>query len=215
VVATLPELLPVLDYQAAAELSAGGEFPFAATAIFESPGVPARNYRHRAVLTGLQADATYDFVVIQGGSAYANTFDTAPPIDTPNLLRFIAISDSETLVRGRTRFREWARSTPQSPESTGRPEATGRGRDQYFLSETEGYQRNLARIQSRQPDLLIMPGDLVEGTGNEQQRRWDEFWRHNAGSYGDLLGGVPLVAAIGNNCIFNGTAAPGTNFNVN
>lgn len=215
VIATQPELLPVLDYQAAGELSAGGEFPFAATAIFESPGVPARNHRHRAVLRGLESGATYDYWVFQGESFHSNTFDTAPPQDTDQTLRFIAIADSETLVRGRTRFREWARSTPQTPDSTGRPSGSGRGRDQYFLSETEGYQRNLARIKSRQPDMLIMAGDLVEGTGNEQQRRWDEFFRHNAGSYDDLLSGVPLVAAIGNNCIFNGTAAPGTNFNVN
>jgi hypothetical protein len=208
-----PVLLPVLDYQADAELNAGGEFPFADTAIFEAPGVPARNWRHAVRVTGLQADAQYTYTVTQGASSYSNTFRTAPTADTVRPLRFIAISDSETLVRGRTRFRDWSPNVPQVPGSTGRPEGGGIGSSLYFLPETEGYRRNLEQIEARNPDAIIMPGDLVEGTGNEQQRRWDEFWRHNAGEYDDLLSGRPLFAAIGNNCIFNGTAG-GANPNV-
>lgn len=209
-----PTLLPILDYQAAAELAAGGEFPFADTAIFEAPGVPARNWRHAVNVSGLEPDSLYTYTVTQGESSYSNTFHTAPTPESRRALRFIAISDSETLVLGRTRFREWAATTPQTPGSTGRPVGTGPGRTQYFTTETEGYRQNLLQIGARNPDVLIMPGDLVEGTAVEQQRRWDEFWRHNAGEYDDLLSARPIVAAIGNNCIFNGTAAPGTNENV-
>jgi hypothetical protein len=210
VIASEPVLVPTLDYQASAELSAGGAFPFATTAIFSSPGVPARNWRHRVPVTGLQPDTEYAFTVTQGASTYSNTFRTAPAPDTDRTLRFHVVSDSETLVLGRTRFREWSRTTPQTPGSTGRPTGTGRGRTTYFLTETVGYDENIAAMKSRDADLLIMPGDLIEGTANEQQRRWDEFWRHNAGEYDDLLSGRPIVAAIGNNCIYNGPS-PDTN----
>jgi hypothetical protein len=136
VLPSMPMLEPVLDYQAADELNAGGEFPFADTAIFEAPGVPARNWRHRVRVTGLQADALYTYTVTQGDSSYTNTFRTAPTADTDRSMRFIAISDSETLVRGRTRFRDWSRTTPQVPGSTGRPDGSGIGRTLYFLPET-------------------------------------------------------------------------------
>jgi 3',5'-cyclic AMP phosphodiesterase CpdA len=207
VVPSAPVLMPVLDYQIAAELNAGGAFPFATTAIFEAPGVPARNYKHSVTLTGLAPDTQYAYTVTQGASTYSNTFRTAPLATTERSIRMAVMSDSETLVLGRTRFREWSRTTPQAAGSTGRPAGSGRGRDQYFVTETQGYQENIKQIELRNPDLLVMPGDLIEGTGNEQQRRWDEFWRHNAGQYDDLLSGRPLIAAIGNNCIFNGVGA--------
>ncbi|MFN5495707.1 MAG: hypothetical protein ACK5C3_03895, partial [bacterium] len=199
-----PVLEPVLDYQIASELNATGSFPFATTAIFASPGVPARNYRHRVTVGGLQPDTEYTYTVTQGASSYSNTFRTAPTTGTGRNLRFIAISDSETLVLGRTRFREWSRTTPQTSSSTGRPAGTGRGKDQYFLTETGGYRENIRSIESRNADMLIFAGDLIEGTGSECQRRWDEFWRHNAGEYDDLFSGMPFIAAIGNNCIYNG-----------
>ena len=199
-----PVLVPVLDYQISAELNATGAFPFATTAIFSAPGVPARNYRHRVTVSGLQPDTEYTYTVVQGASTYTNTFRTAPTPDTNRNLRFIAISDSETLVLGRTRFREWARTTPQVSGSTGRPAGTGRGKDAYFLTETVGYRENIKYIESRNADMLIFAGDLIEGTANECQRRWDEFWRHNAGEYDDLFSGMPFIAAIGNNCIYNG-----------
>jgi len=204
VLASTPALDPVLDYQVAAELNAGGEFPFSTTAILDAKGQPARNWRHRVNITGLAADTEYTYTVAQGGSSYSNSFRTAPTVGGGRTLRFLAISDSETLVRGRTRFREWARTTPQTPASTGRPAGTGRGRDQYFLSETEGYRQNIANMKARGADMLLFAGDLIEGTANECQRRWDEFWRHNAGEYDDLFSGMPFVAAIGNNCIYNG-----------
>jgi hypothetical protein len=212
VLTSAPVLVPDLDYQIAGELNAGGAFPFATTAIFEAPGVPARNWRHRVNVSGLEADTEYTYTVTQGASTYSNTFRTAPASDTSRRIRLHAISDSETLVLGRTRFREWASTPPQTPGSTGRPAGTGRGRSQYFLTETVGYQENIKNMKAREADLLVFAGDLVEGTGTEQQRRWDEFWRHNAGEYDDLFSGVPFVAAIGNNCIYagggNGSANP-------
>ena len=210
VLTSSPILVPVLDYQFAGELNATGAFPFSTTAIFASPGVPARNWRHRLALTGLAADTEYQYTVTQGSSSYSNSFRTAPTASTSRSMRFVAISDSETLVLGRTRFREWSRTTPQVAGSTGRPSGNGRGRDQYFLTETGGYRENIKNIESRDADMLIFAGDLVEGTGSEQQRRWDEFWRHNAGEYDDLFSGMPFVAAIGNNCIYNG-GSPDTN----
>ena len=161
VLASTPELDVVLDYQAAAELSAGGEFPFATTAIFDAAGDPARNFRHEVRITGLAPDTEYQYTVMQGDSSYSNTFRTAPTPETDRTIRLAIYSYSETLVRGRTRFREWARTTPQTAESTGRPEGEGRGRNQYFLSETVGYQENIKQIQLRDPDLIVMPGDLI------------------------------------------------------
>ena len=199
-----PAVVPVLDYQAPAELGAGGAFPFATTAIFDGTGAPARNFKHSVTLSGLSPDTQYTYTVTQGASTYTNTFRTAPLATSTRPIRMAVLSDSETLVSGRTRFREWARTTPQHPASTGRPAGSGRGRDQYFVTETLGYQENIKQIELRNPDMIVMPGDLIEGTANEQQRRWDEFWRHNAGQYDDLLSGRPIVAAIGNNCIFAG-----------
>jgi 3',5'-cyclic AMP phosphodiesterase CpdA len=206
VLTSSPTLIPVLDYQIPAELTAGGAFPFATTAIFEA-GQPARNFKHALTVTGLAPDTEYTYTVSQGASTYSNTFRTAPLATTQRSMRFHVVSDSETLVSGRTRFREWARSTPNLPGSTGRPAGTGRGRDAYLVTETLGYQENIKQMELRDPDMIIMPGDLIEGTGAEQQRRWDEFWRHNAGQYDDLLSARPLIAAIGNNCIFNGVGA--------
>jgi len=202
-----PVLVPVLDYQIPAELTAAGAFPFATTAIFEAPGVPARNWKHQIVLTSLQPGAEYAYAVVQGTTTHRGSFETARLATDARSLRFAVLSDSETLVSGRTRNREWARTTPQLPGSTGRPTGTGRGRDAYLLTETVGYIENIRQIEQRDPDMIIMPGDLIEGTGAEQQRRWDEFWRHNAGEYDNLLSNRPIVAAIGNNCIFNGVGA--------
>ena len=170
---------------------------------------PAVNYKHSVTLTGLQPGSTYDYVATQGASTFAGTFATAPLPSTNEALRFAVLSDSETLIIGRTTNREWSVGA-QAPGSTGRPAGTGPGRSTYILTETVGYQENIKAIKSRQPDVIVMPGDLIQGTTSEQQRRWDEFWRHNAGEYDTLLTSVPLVAAIGNNCIFmNGANTDG------
>jgi 3',5'-cyclic AMP phosphodiesterase CpdA len=201
VLSSTPELQTVLDYQYATELAASN---FIATSVRDGVA-PARNYKHSVRIEGLTPGTEYTYVVTQGGTTYSNLIRTAPLASDTAPIRFSVISDSETLVLGRTRFREWSRSTPRDPAGDSRPSGTGRGRDTYFLTETVGYVENIKQIKARDPRFVVMPGDLIEGTANEQQRRWDEFWRHNAGEYDDLLSGRPVIAAIGNNCIFAGT----------
>jgi 3',5'-cyclic AMP phosphodiesterase CpdA len=205
-----PALLPELDYSAQER------------AISPRPADMLPNnsaFKHTFTATGLAADTLYTYSVTAGTATFTGTFRTAPVTGAARALRLAVLSDSETLVSGRTTFREWSRSTPQTSDSTGRPPVipggstvANRGRDRYLLTETDGYQRNLAAIDDRNPDLVVMPGDLIEGSGNalETHRRWDEFWRHNAGQYDDVLSKRPLVPAIGNNCIFSGSIIEAT-----
>jgi hypothetical protein len=37
--------------------------------------------------------------------------------------------------------------------------------DAYPLTETVGYQENLRIVSQRNPDFIVMPGDLVQGGG--------------------------------------------------
>ncbi|MCA3004722.1 MAG: metallophosphoesterase family protein [Planctomycetaceae bacterium] len=196
-------LAPELDYDLPGEDSAT---PVANDTRVLLNNAPARNYKHAVRVTGLQPDTQYTYTLTWAGTEFSRTFRTAPASTTERTLRFGVYSDSETLVSGRTRFREWNVGA-QAPGSTGRPAGTGRGRNNYFLTERDGYAANIAFMKTLNPDMVIMPGDLIEGTAAEYQRRWDEFWRHNAGQYDDLLTTRPMVAAIGNNCIFLGAGA--------
>jgi hypothetical protein len=197
VVNSTPELQPVLAY-----------FPAEVSISPRPADMAAGNntkHKHQAVLTGLQAGSVYSYTVTQGVSTFSGTFKTAPVAGAAVPVRITALSDSETLIIGRTTKREWSRQVPQLPGSTGRPAGTGPGRDAYVMTETAGYIANLENLKARTPDLIVMPGDIVQGTGgNEGQRRWDEFWRHNAGEYGNPASFAPIIAAIGNNCIFGG-----------
>ena len=204
-----PLLMPELGYNLPGEDAAT---PAANDQRVIHNGLPALNFKHSVRVTGLQPATEYTYTVTQGTTVFTRSFRTAPLASTTQPIRLAVFSDSETLVSGRTRFREWATGA-QAPGSTGRPAGTGRGRNNYLLTETAGYIENIKLIDSRNPDLVVMPGDLIEGTASEHQRRWDEFWRHNAGEYDDLLSKRALVAAIGNNCIFLGSApgVQGTN----
>lgn len=51
-------------------------------------------------------------------------------------------------------------------------------------------------LESFDPDFIAIAGDIVE-SGNEQ-RDWDEFWKHNAGQYNNIAGSVPIFPAVGN-----------------
>ena len=190
---TTPDLRPEVDYAASEKAltprPADMQWP------------DNSNYKHAVTVTGLQPDSVYSYVATQGMNTFEGSFRTAPSSDTQRPIRLAVYSDSETLVVGRTTNREWNVGA-QAPGSTGRPAGTGRGRTTYFLTETVGYQQNIGFLKSRNPDLVVMPGDLIQGSGAEPQRRWDEFWRHNAGEYDTLLSFIPIVAAIGNNCIF-------------
>lgn len=71
-----------------------------------------------------------------------------------------------------------------------------RSNTSYALTETEGYRRNLQIVNSRNPDFLLKPGDLVQGGG--YQPGWDEFFRHNAGEFDNGLSRYPILPALGN-----------------
>ncbi|MEM0915232.1 MAG: metallophosphoesterase family protein [Planctomycetota bacterium] len=155
------------------------------------------NWKHQAALTGLSPDTTYNYSVNQNGTIFDNTFKTAPTSSNWDSIRFIAMSDSETEPRGNTNQRDWSVGA-QAPGSLGRPNLPkdGSGRDLYPLTETVGYQQNMRIVNERNPDFVVMPGDLVQGGG--YQSGWDEFWRHNAGEYDTSFSNKPLLPAYGN-----------------
>lgn len=172
------------------------------------------NFKHSIEVRGLQPDTTYHYRVTQGTDSFTSTFATAPNRDRWSTIRFIAMADSETEPLGRVTRREWqpgalADGSSDRPSLTGSQWATtfgtsGSGANQtlrYALTETDGYNRNLAIVNSRNPDFLLMPGDLVQGAG--YQPAWDEFFRHHAGGYENSLSGnglsrYPILPALGN-----------------
>lgn len=168
------------------------------------------NFKHMIDVRALQANTTYSYTVTQGGSTFQSTFRTAPTLDNWTSVRFIAMSDSETEPAGRTTRREWQPGA-LAAGSLDRPSAaSGSTWDQkfgtraqggtrilnYALTEDEGYRRNMEIVNSRNPDFLMMPGDLVQGGG--YQPGWDEFFRQNAGSVASGLSSYPILPALGN-----------------
>ena len=197
-----PEFLPKLRYtQAELSQSVGGLAP--GSWLYSSD-----NYRHAVDIRGLQAGTAYTYTVTQGASSFTREFRTAPTAKDWTNIRFIAMSDSETEPAGRNSRREWQPGdvAPGSvrPALAGSQWATkfgtsGSGANQvlrYALTETEGYKRNLQIVESRNPDFIVMPGDLVQGGG--YQPGWDEFFRHTAGEYDDVLTERPILPALGN-----------------
>ena len=167
-------------------------------------------YKHTVDVNGLEPGKPYRYTVRHGGSTFDEMFHTAPTRDTWRRIRFVAMSDSETEPLGRVTRREWAPGS-LAPGGLARPSAEPGGVwDQVFgttvlssvrtlrypLTEDEGYRRNLQVVEQRDPDLLLMPGDLVQGGG--YQPGWDEFFRHNAGGVANGLSRRPLVPALGN-----------------
>jgi 3',5'-cyclic AMP phosphodiesterase CpdA len=172
--------------------------------------VAGDNYKHSIDVRSLQANATYQYAVTQGGSVFQSSFKTAPTPQAWSSIRFIAMSDSETEPAGRTTRREWQPGA-LGAGSLDRPSSSiGGAWDQkfgtrvqagvrilnYSLTEDEGYRRNMAIVNSRKPDFLMMPGDLVQGGG--YQPGWDEFFRQNAGSVASGLSSYPILPALGN-----------------
>jgi hypothetical protein len=166
-------------------------------------------HKHAVDVRGLQPGTTYGYTLTQGGQTFSSTFATAPVRNDWSSIRFIALSDSETDPAGRVSRREWQPGA-LAPTSLARPAlsgsqwatsfgTSGSGVNQvlrYALTETEGYRRNLAIVDSRNPNFIVMPGDLVQGGG--YQPGWDEFFRHNAGEYDDVLSKRPILPALGN-----------------
>ena len=174
----------------------------------ESWLIDDNNYKHTVAIDGLEPGQTYSYTVTQGDTTFTSTFETAPIATDWSSIRFIAMSDSETEPRGRVTYREWQPGLlaegSERPSLTGSQWATtfgtsGSGTAQtlrYALTETEGYQNNLAIVNSRDPDFLLMPGDLVQGGG--YQPGWDEFFRHTAGEFDSGLSEYPILPALGN-----------------
>ncbi len=162
------------------------------------------NFKHSVLLEGLQPGTKYSYTVRQGSSTFESTFRTAPSPDGVDRLRIIAFADSETDPEGRVTYRSWEPAF-QHPDSTGRPAEVTK----YLVTETEGFIENLKVIESRQPDLVMLAGDIVQGGG--YQRAWDEFFFHTAGKFGTLMAHTPLLLAMGNWETFgarNGEYAP-------
>ncbi len=163
------------------------------------------NYKHTVDVSGLLPDRTYEYTVTVGDRVFESSFETAPTTEDWDQVRFVGLSDSETEPRGRVRRRDWQEGA-QDDESVGRPsledslwaETLGVSGDRlnYPLTENVGYRNNLEIINSREPDFMVMPGDLVQGGG--YQPGWDEFFRHNAGEFDSGLSDYPILPALGN-----------------
>ncbi|GAA4428919.1 hypothetical protein GCM10023169_30650 [Georgenia halophila] len=169
------------------------------------------SYRHTATLDGLKADHTYRYTVEQGDETFDGTFTTAPTAERWRDLRVVAFSDTETEPAGAIEQREWelhpetgytADSVPRPgpgslwEETHGSTTRYGEFTLRYPIDQQRALVENLGVIEEADPDLMLLAGDLVQGSG--YQPAWDEFWRHFAGEYGTLATNTPLVTAIGN-----------------
>ncbi|MBE9059771.1 metallophosphoesterase [cf. Phormidesmis sp. LEGE 11477] len=163
------------------------------------------NYKHTVDVTELAPDSTYEYSVSVGETTFESSFETAPTAEDWDTIRFVVLSDSETEPRGRVNRRDWQQGALDE-DSLSRPgvedslwaETIGVSGDRinYPLTENVGYRNNLEIINSRDPDFMVMPGDLVQGGG--YQPGWDEFFRHNAGEFDSGLSEYPLLPALGN-----------------
>ncbi|MEM9151065.1 MAG: fibronectin type III domain-containing protein [Cyanobacteria bacterium P01_F01_bin.3] len=163
------------------------------------------NYKHTVDLSGLSPDSTYEYSVTVGETTFESSFDTAPTAEDWDAIRFVVFSDSETEPRGRVNRRDWQQGALEEgslerPNTEDSPWAETIGvsgdRLDYPLTENIGYSNNLEIINSRNPDFLVMPGDLIQGGG--YQPAWDEFFRHNAGEFDSGLSEYALLPALGN-----------------
>ncbi len=165
---------------------------------------PELPWLHHVRVTHLQPGTRYRYRVRQGSLDQGGRFRTVPASDQP--VRFVVYSDSETEPESSTSPPvEW----PAPPNSNRPPEIT-----RYLADQTVGYRENCRFMASRNPDFILLTGDLVE-TGGEQ-RDWDEFWRHNSGDYGEIAASVPIFPVLGNHENFagpgGGYSAEGANF---
>lgn len=168
------------------------------------------NYRHVVRIEGLEPATEYKYSVKQDDVEYKNNFRTFPEDEWDNI-RIIAFSDTETEPRGRLENREWG----QHPVNTyvegsedrpaldseygkkfGQDTRNGVTKVRYPLDQMRALVENTNHIIEADPDLLLLPGDLVQGGG--YQPAWDEFWRHFAGEFGELNCHIPMVSALGN-----------------
>ncbi|MBE1877621.1 metallophosphoesterase [Myceligenerans sp. TRM 65318] len=168
------------------------------------------NYQHVVRIDGLKAGKTYRYTVTQDGVKHTATFATAPDAGRWKHVRLVAFADTETEPAGRFENREWetawaglAEGSADRPgvdslwaERYGTAVRYGEELVRYPLTQADALDANIATIAEQDPDLMLIAGDLVQGSG--YQPAWDEFWRHFAGESGDLASNVPLVTALGN-----------------
>lgn len=153
---------------------------------------PALPWIHSVRIEGLKPSTEYKYTVTQGNETHSSAFRVSPGKDAP--VRLIVYSDSETEPESST-------TDPVAwPVSTGsnRPD----GVKNYLVNQTAGYIANCNVMADRKPNLILLVGDLVEAGG--EQRDWDEFWRHNAGQYGTLASGIPILPSLGNHENYGG-----------
>ncbi|MGV2854725.1 metallophosphoesterase family protein [Glutamicibacter sp. AGC13] len=169
------------------------------------------NYKHSVTFQGLLPGKSYNYTVTQSGETHSAAFKTAPKVGAWKNVRIIAFSDSETEPRGRTEHREWELSPVNgyTADSIQRPGAGSKWDQQfgmttrngeptlrYPLDQSTAFNENLKHIEAADPDLVMMAGDLTQGSG--YQPAWDEFFGHVAGEHSDLASSVPLLPALGN-----------------
>lgn len=188
-----PEVMPQLEYSALEETERPQFLD-----MFEN-----KNVKHVVQIQNLEAGKNYRYSVTQGTETHRSSLQTAPSSTSRTPIRFVVYSDSETEPAGRNIKREWGnlKDSPaaQAVGSTGRPASMtkdARGQELYFATETEGYKANIRVVNERKPNLVLMPGDLVQGGG--YQRAWDEYFFHNAGKFDQLLDKYPVLPALGN-----------------
>ncbi len=165
-----PTLAKELDY-----------YPTEVEKYFTNQAETQTPYIHRITIDGLKPGTQYQYEVAQGSEKYAAHFTTVPNKDSS--VRFVVYSDSETEPESTGKTRRWS-------------EPYGDFDRQYLVDQTVGYQENIRVMLERQPNFIAIAGDLVE-SGNEQ-RDWDEFWRHNAGEYNNIASYIPILPALGN-----------------
>ena len=172
--------------------------------------VHGKQYKYRCRITGLTAGTVYRYAVaLASGVAYTNAFKTSPGPNSP--VRFIYYNDSETEPESTGKYEPWDVSDTVVVSNTATGTTSTRmtrpdGVTNYYVDQTVGYASNIVRMVERQPDLFVIAGDLAAQGGKQQN--WDEFWRHNAGSYNDPAGSIPILAAIGNHDIQDATPRP-------
>ncbi len=163
-----------------------------------------KSYRYR-IQADLPAGISVEYTVTLGGNTFTSSFKTPASKSNWDKIRFIALADSETEPRGRVTNRAWYPGAPFIrpfaipqlwKDKFGTTVEQGYELPNYLLSEKVGYAENLKIINSRNPDFMIMPGDLVQG--GAYQPGWDEFFRHNAGEFDKGLSKYPIIPAIGN-----------------
>ncbi|MGY6557945.1 MAG: metallophosphoesterase [Nitritalea sp.] len=182
------------------------------------------NYRYRLELPALSPDETYTYQVSLGAASFSASFQSPPSKENWKKITFMALADAETEPLGRVLRREWEVGAvavgSQRPDLHNSEWAGTFGTAQlpgniptlrYPLTETVGYSENIRIMRSREPHFILMPGDLVQGGG--YQPAWDEFFRHNAGAFDQLLTTTPLFPAMGNWENFGGILNNGYGFN--